>query len=371
MLPGERINSPSNLLEQYTELRTNELNAQRDYLQTEEGKRMVKTLGVEAALMLFPYGRVGKAGFNLLPASAQGGITSLGAKIASRNPLAALRGAPKVKGQGNVKEIFVDKPSYHGTNDPIRFERMGSRGNELGVQVPSPKQSKFGENYGGRTPSFSVASDYKFADKFANRSAGENINARVIPTVLDKKFSNKILDYRNPKHREYIATEYKNERKKIKENLFKNDGTLRSDRVIAEKEAAFDKVTMDNIKDLKNWEKSNWEVLETISEKVKDRGWKGYTTVEEGTLNLQVLDGKMIRGVRDKDTGQLMYNTPKPLKELEDGGPVREGITALPKPVNLRKKQVTQVKPSKSLKKQGFNKETRLKAQYKNVSYFG
>ena len=207
MLPGERINSPSNLLEQYTELRTNELNAQRDYLQTEEGKRMVKTLGVEAALMLFPYGRVGKAGFNLLPASAQGGITSLGAKIASRNPLAALRGAPKVKGQGNVKEIFVDKPSYHGTNDPIRFERMGSRGNELGVQVPSPKQSKFGENYGGRTPSFSVASDYKFADKFANRSAGENINARVIPTVLDKKFSNKILDYRNPKHREYIATE--------------------------------------------------------------------------------------------------------------------------------------------------------------------
>ena len=185
MLPGERINSPSNLLEQYTELRTNELNAQRDYLQTEEGKRMVKTLGVEAALMFFPYGRVGKAGFNLLPASAQGGITSLGAKIASRNPLAALRGAPKVKGQGNVKEIFVDKPSYHGTNDPIRFERMGSRGNELGVQVPSPKQSKFGENYGGRTPSFSVASDYKFADKFANRSAGENINARVIPTVLD------------------------------------------------------------------------------------------------------------------------------------------------------------------------------------------
>ena len=361
-------------------MRTKELNAQRDYLQTEEGKKMVKTLGIEAALMLFPYGRVGKAGFNLLPASTQGGIKSLGAKAASLNPVAAWRGAPKVKGKGNVKEIFVDKPSYHGTSDPIRFERMGSKGNELGVQVPSPIQSKFGENYGGRTPSFSVTSDYKFAEKFAEGKAsgglakdykGSDINERVIPTVLDKKYSNKILDYRNPKHREYIATEYKNERKKIKKDLFKKDGTLRNDRVLAEKEAAFDKVTMDNVKDLKDWEKSNWEVLETVSERVKERGWKGYTTVEEGTLNLQVLDGKMIKGVRDKDTGQLMYNTPKPLKELEDGGPVREGITALPKPVNLRKKQVTQVKPSKSLKKQGFNKETRLKAQYKNVSYIG
>jgi len=320
-------------------------------------------------------GWLGKKGFQQLPQPAQdkvlGGITSLGAKIASLNPVAAWRGAPKVKGQGNVKEIFVDKPSYHGTHDPIRFERLGSKGNELGVQVPAPKQSKGFHLVAGRSPSFSVTSDHKFADKFANRLEGEDINARVIPTVLDKKYSSKILDYRNPRHREYIATEYKNERKKIKKDLFKKDGTLRNDRVLAEKEAAFDKVTMDNIKDLKNWEKSNWEVLETISERVKERGWKGYTTVEEGTLNLQVLDGKMIKGVRDKDTGQLMYNTPKPLKELEDGGPVREGITALPKPVNLRKKQVTQVKPSKSLKKQGFNKETRLKAQYKNVSYFG
>ena len=376
MLPGERRNPPRPMFTA-EELADSMV---RNYGSTDFGKGRgdipPEWLNRELAMLKLPLemyagdklirgaGWLGKKGFQQLPQPAQdkvlGGITSLRAKAASRNPLAAWRGAPKVKGQGNVKEIFVDKPSYHGTNDPIRFERMGSKGNELGVQAPV-----------GRGNSFSVTSDHKFADKFANRSAGEDINARVIPTVLDKKYSNKILDYRNPKHREYIATEYKNERKKIKKDLFKKDGTLRNDRVLAEKEAAFDKVTMDNIKDLKDWEKSNWEVLETVSERVKERGWKGYTTVEEGTLNLQVLDGKMIKGVRDKDTGQLMYNTPKPLKELKEGGPVREGIMTLPKPVNVRKKQVTQVKPSKSLKKQGFNKETRLKAQYKNVSYIG
>jgi len=319
-------------------------------------------------------GWLGKKGFQQLPQPAQdkvlGGITSLGAKIASRNPLAALRGAPKVKGQENVKEIFVDKPSYHGTSDPIRFELHGGKGNELGIQVPAPGQAP--DLIGaGRSPSFSVSTDYNLAKEFADKPMAGKMAPRVIPTVLDKKYVKDILEWRNPSHKKYIVAEYKAAREAIKKDLYRKDGTLRNDRVIAEREAAFDKATLDKIKDLDDWKKTNWDVMETISDRVKDRGWKGYLTVEQGKVNLQVLDGKLIRGVRDTDTGQIMYNTPKPLKKLEEGGPVREGIMALPKPVNLRKKQVTQVKPSKSLKKQGFNKETRLKAQYKNVSYFG
>ena len=447
MLSGERKNPPNplNVLDQYIDLRTNELNAQRDYWQTEEGEEMMKEIAINAGLTFFPYGRAGSLAWKLTPKPIRKGITTLAktaqdvlqqqhqlrmahayqAPLMGRVPrnvphpalggiqslktnvkdvmgeslrksqpdideMMAMRGranqflpkpknlphpdiVPGVSG-ASVKEIFVNKPSYHGTKDPIMFERHGTKTNELGIEVPARGQSK-------KSPSFSVSSDYHLAKEFTENPlysmnkdkayATQKWNPRVIPTVLDKKYSNKILDYRDPKHRDFIAKEYKMEREKMKKELFKKDGTLRNDRVLAEKEAAFDKATLDNIKKLDNWEKTNWEVMETIQPKIKERGWMGYTTVEKGVINLQVLDGRMIRGVRDKDTGQIMYNTSKPLKELEDGGPVREGIMTLPKPINLRKKQVTVHKPSKSLKKQGFNKETRLKAQYKNVSYIG
>ena len=300
-------------------------------------------------------------GAKLAYGAAKSGITGLRAKGASKG------GAPAVTGQGTVDDIFVNKPSYHGTSDPSRFERMGSKSNELGVQVPAPMQSPTYQY--GRSPSFSVSSDYGFAKNFSEKIAGDS--SRVIPTVLDKKYANKILDSRNKSHKNYIAHEYKAEREIIKKDLFKKDGTLRNDRTLAQEKNTFDKATSKAVKDLDDWDKSNWEVMETVSERVKARGWKGYTSVEEGKLNLQVLDGKMIRGIKDKDTGQLMYNTPKVLKELDEGGPVRDGIMTLPKPVNVKKKQVTVHKPSKSLKQQGFNPEVRLKAQYKNTSYIG
>jgi len=418
MLPGERVNSPrpmftaeelaDSMVRNYggtkhgvgrgdipDNMKNWELTMVKLPLEFYAGEKAIRGLGW-----------LGKKGFQQLPEPARdkilGGIQSLktnvkdvmGTSLRKSQPdidevIAMRKGAnqflpkpknvphpdiiPGVSG-ASVSEIFVNKPSYHGTKDPIIFERMGTKTNELGIEVPSRGQTK-------KSPSFSVSSDYHLAKEFTENPlysmtkdkdyATQKWNPRVIPTVLDKKYSNKILDYRNPKHRDLIAKEYKMEREKMKKDLFKKDGTLRNDRVIAEKKAAFDKVTLDNIKDLNNWEKTNWQVMETIQDNIIERGWKGYTTTEKGILNLQVLDGRMIRGVRDKDTGEIMYSTAKPLKELEDGGPVREGITALPKPVNLRKKQVTQVKPSKSLKKQGFNKETRLKAQYKNVSYFG
>ena len=368
MLPGERQNQPSNPLEQYSDLEMKEMVAQGEYLRSEEGKALAKELGIEAALMLFPYSKLKYA----IPPSIRNkigtGITSLRAKAAS------LRGAPKVKGQENVKEIFVDKPSYHGTNDPSRFELQGVKGNELGIRVPAPGQAPDligSSSVGGRAPSFSVSSDYKLAKEFADKPMAGKMAPRVIPTVLDKKYIKDILEWRNPSHKKYIAAEYRAERETIKKDLFKKDGTLRNDRTLAQEKNAFDKATSKSIKDLDDWSKTNWDVMETISDRLKDRGWKGYLTVEQGKVNLQVLDGKMIRGIKDKDTGQLMYNTPKALKELDEGGPVREGIMTLPKPVNIRKKQVTVHKPSKSLKQQGFNPEVRLKAQYKNTSYIG
>jgi hypothetical protein len=382
MLPGERRN-PSRPMFTAEELADSMV---RNYGSTDFGKGRgdipPEWLNRELGMLKLPLemyagdklirgvGLAGKAGFNLLPASAQGGIKSLGAKAASLNPVAAWRGAPKVKGQENVKEIFVDKPSYHGTSDPMRFELHGGKGNELGIQVPAPRQAP--DLIGaGRSPSFSVSTDYNLAKEFADKPMVGKMAPRVIPTVLDKKYVKDILEWRNPSHKKYIVAEYKAAREAIKKDLYRKDGTLRNDRVIAEREAAFDKATLDNIKDLDDWKKTNWDVMETISDRVKDRGWKGYLTVEQGKVNLQVLDGKLIRGVRDTDTGQIMYNTPKPLKKLEEGGPVREGIMALPKPVNLRKKQTTVHKPSKSLVKQGYSPEARLKARYKNVSYIG
>jgi len=366
MLPGERQNQFSNPLEQYSDLKMEEMKAQQEYLRSPEGEQLVKTIGKEAALMFFPYSKLKYA----IPPSIRNkigtGIASLGAKAAS------LRGAPKVKGQENLEEVFVDKPSYHGTNDPSLFERQGYKGNELNVQVPSPGQAPdlIG---GGRSPSFSVSSDYGLAKQFADQPMAGKMAPRVIPTVLDKKYAKDILEWRNPRHKKYIVSEYRAEREAIKKDLYRKDGTFKglNDRTLAQQENAFDKETLKNIKNLDDWSKTNWDVMETISDRVKDRGWKGYLTIEQGKVNLQVLDGKMIRGIKDKDTGQLMYNTPTALKELNEGGPVREGIMTLPKPVNVRKKQVTVYKPSKSLKQQGFNPEVRLKAQYKNTSYIG
>ena len=370
MLPGERQNQPLFTNEQLAQSMLQNYGATkhgvgRGEVSDEQKERELATLQFMAEMYAGGVAtNVAWKGMKKGYGAAKSGITSLRAKNASK------AGAPAVKGQGTVDDIFVGKPSYHGTKDPSRFERMGSRDNELGIQVPAPELST-GYKYGGAN-SFSVSSDYKFANTFAK--GGDDVlsdNARVIPTVLDKKYSNRILDFRNPRHRRHIEDMYKNHRKKKKENLFKEDGTLRNDRTIAQQRNSFDKETSANIKKLKNWDETNWDVMEEIVEPIKAKGWKGFTSVEEGTLNLQVLDGKLIRGIKDKDTGQLMYNTPTALKELNEGGPVREGIMTLPKPVNVRKKQVTVHKPSKSLKQQGFNPEVRLKAQYKNTSYIG
>ena len=359
MLPGERQNQPLFTNEQLAQSMLQNYGATkhgvgRGEVSDEQTERELATLQFMAEMYAGGVaGNVAWKGMKKGYGAAKSGITSLRAKNASK------AGAPAVKGQGTVDDIFVGKPSYHGTSDPIRFERMGFKGNELNVRAPV-----------GKGDSFSVSSDYNFANTFAGK-LGDNVNARVIPTVLDKKYSNKILDFRNPRHRKHIEDMYKNHRKKKKENLFREDGTLRNDRTLAQHKNSFDKETSANVKKLKNWDETNWDVMEEIVEPIKTQGWKGFTSVEEGTLNLQVLDGKMIRGIKNKDTGQLMYNTPKALKELDEGGPVREGIMTLPKPVNVRKKQVTVHKPSKSLKQQGFNPEVRLKAQYKNTSYIG
>ena len=272
-----------------------------------------------------------------------------------------------------VEEVFENKPSYHGTNDPNRFERQGTPDNPYGIRIPSHKQ----KDWPTTRQSFSVSSDFDRAKEFALKEGevlGEG-SSRVIPTVLDKDAAKYILDFRNPSHQRHIANLYKTERKKQKEKLFKTDrNVLANEKQHYNRKTEFEKETAKNLKRIYKPEKTrygNWDILETIIDPIKKRGWKGFTTAEGRTLNLQVLDEKLIKGVRDRDTGEIMYNTPRALKRLDEGGPVREGIMTLPSPVNLRKKQVTVHKPSKSLKKQGFNLETRLKAQYKNTSYIG
>jgi len=43
MLPGERQNQPSNPLEQYSDLKMEEMKAQQEYLRSPEGEQLVKT----------------------------------------------------------------------------------------------------------------------------------------------------------------------------------------------------------------------------------------------------------------------------------------------------------------------------------------
>ena len=163
MLPGERQNQP---------LFTNEQLAQsmlQNYGATDFGKGRgdvtpeMQERERNTMLFLAEMGLTGPAisGIKKGYGAAKSGITSLRAKRASK------AGAPAVKGQGTVDDIFVGKPSYHGTSDPTRFERMGSKGNELGVQVPAPMQSPTYQY--GRSPSFSVSSDYGFAKEFSQK----------------------------------------------------------------------------------------------------------------------------------------------------------------------------------------------------------
>ena len=190
MLPGERQNPQlaQSMLQNYGVQQADYLG--RPPLSDEQKEK--ELAGAKFLAEMYAGGVAGNLawkGAKLGYGAAKSGITSLRAKNASK------AGAPAVKGKGTVDDIFVGKPSYHGTKDPSRFERMGSKGNELGIQVPAPGTS---HKYGGAN-SFSVSSDYKFANTFAK--GGDDIfsdNARFIPTVLDKKYSNKILDFRNP-----------------------------------------------------------------------------------------------------------------------------------------------------------------------------
>ena len=50
MLPGERRNPPSNPLEQYSNMKMDEMIAQREYLRSPEGEAFVKQVGIEWAI---------------------------------------------------------------------------------------------------------------------------------------------------------------------------------------------------------------------------------------------------------------------------------------------------------------------------------
>ena len=103
--------------------------------------------------------------------------------------------------------------------------------------------------------------------------------------------------------------------------------------------------------------------MEKILPQIKERGWKAFTATEGKIINLQIMDPKMIRAYRD-EAGNI-------INEMNEGGRVPGGGIGNFVPENLRKKQVTVHKPSKSLVKQGYSPEVRLKARYKNTSYFG
>ena len=321
------------------------------YGSKEEAQEALKWAAIEAGLMAFPYGRAYKYGKSAYKA----GLPGLAAQWASRKGSAAIpSGAGKT-----IDEAFVQNPGYHGTEYPHFFER-GSKGIEGGVKIPTEAQ------IGGSTKAhtFSISSEKRFADVFAGK--GDDIVSRgdirrTIPVLIDKKATGKILEFRNPKHKEYIKQEYKKYRKDLRKDI--EEKVVPNTKMYDKALKTFDKSTAENLASLDRPDATNWHVIEKIIPQLKERGWKAFTTTEGRTLNLQIIDPKIIRAYRD-EAGDIV-------KEMNEGGKVPGGGIGNFVAENLRKKQVTVHKPSKSLVKQGYSPEARLKARYKNTSYFG
>ena len=142
------------------------------------------------------------------------------------------------------------------------------------------------------------------------------------------------------------------------------EGTLLPNTKVSEKALkTFDEATQKDLINLNNWSETNWHIMEKLIPQLKQRGWKAFTATEGNVLNLQIMDPKIIRAYRD-EAGNI-------INKMNEGGKVPGGGIGDFAVENLRKKQVTVHKPSKSLVKQGYSKEVRLKARYKNISYFG
>ena len=345
------------------------------YGSEEEAQEALKWAAMEAALMAFPYGKAYKYGKGVY----QAGLPGLRAQWASRKgsapissraysgldpeySIAQSRHASTIgdKSLGKtVDDLFVKNPGYHGTADPFFFER-GVKGIEGGVKIPSDIQ--ISRNM--KAPTFSISSSKRFADTWAGKGEvdlwGDALK-RTIPVLIDKKATRGILEFRNPTHNKYIKREYEKHRKDLRKETTEN---LPPNTKVTEKSLKdFDVRTQKNLKRLDNWSVANWDIMEKILPQIKARGWKAFTATEGKIINLQIMDPKMIRAYRD-EAGNI-------INEMNEGGRVPGGGIGNFVPENLRKKQVTVHKPSKSLVKQGYNKEVRLKARYKNTSYFG
>ena len=345
------------------------------YGSKEEAQEALKWAAMEAGLLAFPYGRAYKYG----KSAYQAGLPGLAAQWASRKGSAAIpsrsysgldpdhsiaqsRLAETIgdKSLGKtVDDLFVKKPGYHGTEYPHFFER-GPKGIEGAVKIPSQPQM------GGsmKAPTFSISSEKRFADVFAGKgddAVSRGDIRRTIPVLIDKKSTGKVLDFRNPSHNKYIKSEYKKYRKDLRKDL--EEKVVPNTKMYDKALKTFDKSTAENLASLDIPDATNWHVIEKIIPQLKERGWKAFTTTEGRTLNLQIIDPKIIRAYRD-EAGDIV-------KEMNEGGKVPGGGIGNFVAENLRKKQVTVHKPSKSLVKQGYSPEARLKARYKNTSYFG
>jgi len=323
----------------------------------EEAQEVVKQIGIEGLLFMLGGGAL-KAGQGLYGAGKglyQAGLPGLKAQMAS------LRGTPIPSGSGKtVEEAFVKNPGYHGTEYPHFFER-GAKGIEGGVKIPS--EAQIGGNV--KAPTFSISSKKRFADVFAGKGDDALVSRgdirRTIPVLIDKKSTGKILDFRNPSHNKYIKSEYKKYRKDLRKDI--EEKVVPNTKMYDKALKTFDKSTAENLASLDIPDATNWHVIEKIIPQLKERGWKAFTTTEGRTLNLQIIDPKIIRAYRD-EAGDIV-------KEMNKGGRVSNGGIVDLVAENLRKKQVTAHKPSKSLVKQGYSPEARLKARYRNTSYFG
>ena len=321
------------------------------YGSREEAQEALKWAAIEAGLMAFPYGRAYQYG----KGAYQAGIPGLAAKWASRKG-----SAPIPSGSGvTVDEAFVKNPGYHGTEYPNFFERVPG-GVAKGVEIPSKAQKEAVM----KAPTFSISSEKRFADVFAGKgddAISRGDIRRTIPVLIDKKYTGKVLDFRNASHNKYIKSEYKKFRKDLRKDL--EEKVVPNTKMFKKSLKAFDESTAENLALLDKPNATNWHIIEKIVPQLKESGWKAFTTTAGNTLNLQIIDPKMIRSYRN-EAGDIV-------NAMNDGGKVPGGGIGGFVAENLRKKQVTVHKPSKSLVKQGYSPEARLKARYRNTSYFG
>ena len=373
--PPYRTGPTSEEKEQYEELRR-QWYLREGWGEPPTGRERGRAAAEMAALTFFPYGRAYKYG----KSAYEAGLPGLAAQWASRKGSAAIPSRAPYSGFEDLKntinysggyvgnkslgktvdDVFVKKPGYHGTEYPHFFER-GSKGIEGGVKIPSEPQVVGNM----KAPTFSISSSKRIADDFAGKGDDALISRgdirRTIPVLIDKKATKSILDFRNPEHREYIKHVYKRYRKEFRKEL--EEQVVPNTKMYDKALKTFDKSTKEDLALLDTWDKSNWHIIEKIIPQLKARGWKAFTATEGKVLNLQIMDPKIIRAYRN-EAGEIV-------NKMNEGGKVPGGGIGNFVAENLRKKQVTVHKPSKSLVKQGYSPEARLKARYKNTSYFG